>query len=177
LVALEYNWFCLQNWFYLKLWFVAFDYRIDFYTQIYSSTHFYTNVSKHKSLHLQLAFRHNQFYRINSLKINFSNHRTKHTQRKWLIRISIENGINIRTHFSLFLKPVECFRDPNCFHGFDSSHRSVSLYRDYDRFSRRKAEPETGIGFVELQETRWLKCNGHKNFTILLKNTKILLLH
>jgi len=50
----------------MKLEFVAFDSIIDFYKQIYSSTHFYTNVSKHKSLYIQLTFNLNHFYIINS---------------------------------------------------------------------------------------------------------------
>jgi len=47
--------------------FVAFDVKIDFYTKIYSLTHFYTNVSKHKLLYLQLDFTQNQLYKINSI--------------------------------------------------------------------------------------------------------------
>jgi len=54
----------------LKLEFVAFDSRIDFHTQIYSSTHFYMNISKHKSLLVGITFNQNPFYRINSIKIN-----------------------------------------------------------------------------------------------------------
>jgi len=50
----------------MKLGFVAFDSRIVFYTQIYSSTYFYMNVSKHKSLYIQPTFNQKQFYRINS---------------------------------------------------------------------------------------------------------------
>jgi len=32
--------FVIKNWLFLKLGFVAFDPRIDFYTQIYSLTHY-----------------------------------------------------------------------------------------------------------------------------------------
>ena len=135
------------NWFCLQNWFYL---KLEFVAFI-----------------VQLTFRQKQFTQ-NQL---FSRKNQTYT-RKWSIGISIENGINIRTRLSLFLEPAECFRNPNRFHGFDSSHGSVSLYRDYERFSRRKAEPETSIGFVELQETRWLECNGHKNFPIILKNIK-----
>lgn len=36
-----------------------------------------------KSLYLQLNFSDNQFHRINYYKINFSHHKTKHTQHLW----------------------------------------------------------------------------------------------
>ena len=45
----------------LKLGFVALDSRLDVYIQIYSSTHFHINISKHKSLYIQLAFNQRQF--------------------------------------------------------------------------------------------------------------------
>jgi len=57
----------------------GFESRIDFNTEICCSNYFYINVSKHKSLYLQLTFSQNQFYIINSLQINFCQHRTKHT--------------------------------------------------------------------------------------------------
>jgi hypothetical protein len=63
---------------YSKLEIVASHSRINFYTQIFYSTHFKTNISKHKSLHLQFNFRQNQFY----VKINFSYRRTKHTLKQ-----------------------------------------------------------------------------------------------
>lgn len=80
---LVYNWFwhdwLLSIWIVftaridadLKLDIVAFDYRIDFHTQIYRSTHFYLHVSKHKSLYLQFTFSQNRFYWINSIKSSF----------------------------------------------------------------------------------------------------------
>jgi len=34
--------------FYLKLLSVAFDFRVDYNTQMYNSTHFYMYVSEHK---------------------------------------------------------------------------------------------------------------------------------
>jgi len=45
---------------------VGFDFRIDFYTQIYCSTPFYINVFKRKLFYLQLNFSMNQFSRISS---------------------------------------------------------------------------------------------------------------
>jgi hypothetical protein len=60
---------------YSKLEIVASDSKIDFYTQICYSTHFYKNVSKYKSLYLQLNFSQNQF-----CKINFSQRGTKQTK-------------------------------------------------------------------------------------------------
>jgi hypothetical protein len=39
-------------------------------------------VSKHKSIFIQLTFNQNQFYRINSTKINFFHRTTKHTLRE-----------------------------------------------------------------------------------------------
>jgi hypothetical protein len=38
----------------LKLEFGAFNYKIEFYNQVYYSTHCYMNASKHKSLYFQL---------------------------------------------------------------------------------------------------------------------------
>ena len=35
---------------------------------MYCSTHYYINISKHKSLYIQLTFNQKQFYRINSSK-------------------------------------------------------------------------------------------------------------
>jgi hypothetical protein len=64
------------NWFYLKLENVAFDSKIDFYTNFFCSSHFYMNMSKHRSLYLQLNFGQNLFYRINYAKINFTHRRT-----------------------------------------------------------------------------------------------------
>jgi hypothetical protein len=45
---------------YLKLETVASHSIINFYTQIFCSTHFKTNISKHKSLILQFNFGQNQ---------------------------------------------------------------------------------------------------------------------
>jgi len=44
---------------------------------MYCSTHFYINVSKHKSLYLQLISNHNKFYESILSKLVFV--RTKHT--------------------------------------------------------------------------------------------------
>jgi hypothetical protein len=82
----------LSNWFFLKIEIIVFDFRVNFYTQIYCLTHFYINVYKHISLYFQLNlvcihftyfsffFARKQFYIIYSLKINFSLRRTKYTQ-------------------------------------------------------------------------------------------------
>jgi len=43
---------------------LAYNSRIDFYTQLYFSTHFLINKSKHKSLYLQLNYSRNQLYKI-----------------------------------------------------------------------------------------------------------------
>jgi len=43
----------------LNIEFVAFDSRIDIYTQIYGSTHFYTNVSKHITLYSKSVYLQN----------------------------------------------------------------------------------------------------------------------
>lgn len=86
LVALEY---AFQNWFYLKLGFVAFESKRDFYTEISCSTYFCKNLSKHKSLYLQLTFSHNKFYIINSLKINFLLRWTKHTSEHFILSLII----------------------------------------------------------------------------------------
>jgi len=40
---------------------------------------FVLEVTKHKSLYIQLTFNQNQFYKINSTKINFFHDTTKHT--------------------------------------------------------------------------------------------------
>jgi hypothetical protein len=80
-----------SNWFFLKIEIIVFDFRVDFYTQIYCWTHFYINVYKHISLYFQLNLvcinftyfslsARKQFYIIYSFKINFSLHRTKYTQ-------------------------------------------------------------------------------------------------
>ena len=68
-----------QNWFYLKLWFIVFYSRIDFHTHIYGSRHFYKKLFKHKSLLLHITFNQNQFYIINSIKIDSSHRTTRHT--------------------------------------------------------------------------------------------------
>jgi len=44
---------------------------IDFYTRIYCSAYFYTNVSKHKSFYFQLTINHNQFFKLNLLIVIF----------------------------------------------------------------------------------------------------------
>jgi hypothetical protein len=72
LISQKYSWFCLQNWFNLKLKIVASDSRINFYIQFFCSTHFCTNISKHKSLSSN-QFCQNQF---------FFYRRTKHTLKK-----------------------------------------------------------------------------------------------
>jgi len=40
---------------------------------------FVLKVTKHKSLYIQLTFNQNQFYKINSIKINFFHRTTKHS--------------------------------------------------------------------------------------------------
>ena len=64
LLAFDYNWFCLCNWFwlYLKLELIAFDFIIDFYTNLKFNS-FYMNVFIHSSL-----------------KINFNHCKVKHTR-------------------------------------------------------------------------------------------------
>jgi hypothetical protein len=46
----------------------------------FHKNHFCFEVSKPKSLYIQLTFNQNQFYKINSIKINFRHRTTKHTR-------------------------------------------------------------------------------------------------
>lgn len=55
----------------LKLTFVHFNFKCDFYIQIYHLFYFYLNLFKYKSFYIQLIFNLNQFYKINHSKINF----------------------------------------------------------------------------------------------------------
>jgi hypothetical protein len=65
---------------------------------------FLHNISKNKSLHIQPTFIRNQFYRINSLKINSRHRRTKHTLKiiwkgiDFIISFAIENAHQIITY-------------------------------------------------------------------------------
>jgi len=72
----------------LNLEIVASDSRINFYTQTYCSTQ--VNVSKHKSLYLQLKFSHNQFIG-----------KTKHTLTKTAYKITYTKTIDIILPFNL----------------------------------------------------------------------------
>jgi len=60
--------------------------KINFDTKysniILHTNHFCFDASKHKSLYVKLNFNQNQFYKINSTKINSRYRTTKHT-RKW----------------------------------------------------------------------------------------------
>jgi hypothetical protein len=52
---------------------------INFYTQIYYSTHFYMNIFKYKSFYLQFNFNQNQFYGNLFLQMTFDQHPPNHT--------------------------------------------------------------------------------------------------
>jgi len=71
---------------YLKLRYITFDSRIGLHAQIYSSTHFYMNVSKHKSLYLNALL-----VRINFTELIHSKSTRHHRNQTFMCLVCGDN--------------------------------------------------------------------------------------